>query len=270
MPARLDALTGPRFQEEAYRVLRSNLIVALSELERPTVLITSSDANEGKTSTAVNLSYSLALAGRRVVLVDLDLRHPDIHRWVGLDNTVGVSDVLLDRQPVDACLQYVELQRDPRRPRGLYVMAAGPQVPDPAELLGSRRTAGLLTALAAEADIVLIDTPPVLLVADTLVIGRMTAGAVLVVEAGRTPVVAVEHAKDALTRNQTRILGVVLNKFNAKDSPEAGYGQYGYYGYGTPYGETGSDTADATDDAGRSSADEDATTPATLQQYRPT
>ncbi len=220
-------------------MLRSNLLVVLSDLERPTVMVTSSDAGEGKTSTAVNLAYSLALAGQRVVLVDLDLHHPDVHRWVGIHNEVGASDVLLDRRPIDECLQYVELAADPVRPRGLYVMGTGPRVADPAELLGMRRTSGMLESLAAQADVVLVDTPPVLLVADALVLGRMTAGALLVVEAGRTPVAAIEHAKDALIRNQTRLLGVVLNKFKLKDSPDSGYGRYGYYGdgYGTPYGD---------------------------------
>ena len=232
----LDRL-GPHFQEEAYRVLRSNLLVALSDLQRPTVVVTSTYAGEGKTATTVNLAYSLAAAGKRVVLVDLDLRHPDVHTRVGIPNKVGVSDVLLDRRPLHDCLQYVQLGGTPERPRGLYVLTTGPRVADPAELLGLRRTGGMLEVLAAQADVVLVDTPPVMLVADTLVIGRVAAGALLVIEAGRTPIVAIQHAKDALIRNQTRLLGVVLNKFQPKASPEPGYGYFGYYGYDGAYGE---------------------------------
>jgi Mrp family chromosome partitioning ATPase len=94
--------------------------------------------------------------------------------------------------------------------------------------------AQLLDALATQADIVVVDTPPVLPVADTLVIGRMAAGALLVVEARKTPVAAIQRAKDALTRSQTRLLGLVVNKMQAKDA-DLGYG-YGYgYGYGDSY-----------------------------------
>ncbi len=111
--------------------------------------------------------------------------------------------------------------------RGLYFLSAGSPVSSPTELLATARMGRVLNGLAAQADIVLLDAPPILPVADTLVIGRMVAGAVLVVEARRTPVEAVRQSKDALTRNQTRILGVVLNKM---DQREIGYG-YGY-GYG--------------------------------------
>lgn len=231
----LEVRLGPEGQlAEAYRILRSNLSVALSDLERPTVIVTSAHAGEGKTSTTVNLATSLALSGRRVVLVDLDLRHADVHRWLGCHNEFGVSDAILDRRSVQDCLQYVRVGAGPNQAeRGLYLLATGPPVASPTELLGTQRTSQLLGALAQQADVVLIDTPPVLLVADTLVIGRMVAGAILVVEARRTPTGVANQAKDSLTRNQTRLLGVVLNKFRAKDAPDFGYG-YGYgYGYAT-------------------------------------
>ena len=94
---------------EAFRVLRSNLVVAISDLENPIVVVTSAWEGEGKTSTCVNLAESIAAAGPRVVLVDLDLRKPQSHRMLGTDNTAGVSDVLLDRRSLDECLQYVQL-----------------------------------------------------------------------------------------------------------------------------------------------------------------
>jgi capsular exopolysaccharide synthesis family protein len=223
---------------EAFRVLRANLLVAIAELDNPIVVVTSAYAREGKTSTCVNLAQSIAAAGPRVVLVDLDLRHPDSHRLLDAHNESGVSDVLLDRAKLEDCLQYVELaSEESGRPVGLYFLATGPQVANPTELLATPRTGSLLESLAAQADIVLLDTPPVLPVADTLVIGRLAAGAVLVVEARRTPVPAAKRAKDSLTKNQTRLLGVVLNKFQAKF---AGYGYsegVGYgYGYGYGYG----------------------------------
>ena len=105
-------------------------------------------------------------------------------------------------------------------------MAAGSHANSPTELLGGNRMARLLDALAEQADVVLLDTPPVLPVADTLVIGRMAAGAVLVVETRRTPIDAILQAKDTLIRNQTRILGVIVNKVDVRET-ELGYG-YGY------------------------------------------
>jgi capsular exopolysaccharide synthesis family protein len=239
---------------EAYRILRSNLSVALSDLERPTVIVTSAYAGEGKTSTTVNLAISLALSGRRVVLVDLDLRHADVHRWLGCHNEFGVSDTILDRRGLQECLQYVPVGAGPNQgERGLYLLATGPPVANPTELLGTQRTSQLLGALALQADVVLIDTPPVLLVADTLVIGRMVAGAILVVEARRTPAGVANQAKDALTRNQTRLLGVVLNKFQAKDAPDSGYG----YGYGYGYASTGREAGEL-DSTGNGNAGQEA------------
>ena len=229
-PAGTDSWDERTSFEEAFRIMRSNLSVALADIDRPTVIVTSANANEGKTLTCAHLAMSFAAAGQRVVLVDLDLRHPNSHRLVGAHNEYGASEVLLGRRTLDEAMQYLELPAPPGRSRpGLYFLATGTQVTNPAELLGSGRTARLLEGLSAQADVVLLDTPPVLPVADTLVIGRIASGAILVTEARVTAVPAVQKAKDLLIRNQTRLLGVILNKFQQRD---ARYG-YGYgYGYG--------------------------------------
>jgi capsular exopolysaccharide synthesis family protein len=212
--------------------LRSNIEVALQDLEGSSVILTSAYPGEGKTAVCVNLALALASSGRRVLVVDLDLRNPTAHSLLRGHNECGVTDVLLDRQPLKDCLQFLDAGFTPSRLAvGLYLLAAGVSVTEPAELLGAAKMASLLEGLTRQADIVLLDTPPVLPVADTLVIGRMAAGAVLVVEANRTPEFAVQRAKDALTRNQTRLLGIVLNKFEAQ---AGGYG----YGYGYGYGAT--------------------------------
>lgn len=221
--------------EEVYRILRANLRVAMADLERPTVLFTSARAGEGKTSTVVNLARVMALAGQRVVVVDLDLRQPDIHNAFGLSNERGAADVLRRRADLGDCMQYLAIDQPPDQPeRGLYVLPSGPVPGDPSELLGARRTADLLEVLAEEADVVLIDSAPVLPVADTLVLGRLAAGAVLVVEARRTPVPVVNRAKDTLIRNRTRLLGVVVNKFHPQDA--RGIDDSHGYGYGATYG----------------------------------
>lgn len=219
--------TPPDADREAMRILSSNLLVAVTELANPVVLVTSAQPGEGKTTTCAGLAASLSKAHLRVVLVDMDLRHPDVHAWIGGHNEFGVVDVLLERRSLQDCLQFIEHgEGDGPGERGFYFLATGERAINPADLLSTRRTVSLFKALAAQADIVLMDTAPVLSVADTLVIGRMTAGALLVVEAGRTPIAALREAKDSLTRNQTRLLGVVLNK--AEERSTLGHG----HGYG--------------------------------------
>jgi capsular exopolysaccharide synthesis family protein len=203
--------------QEAFRVLRSNLLVAIAELDNPAIVITSAAENEGKTSTSVAIAQSMAANGSRVILVDLDLRDPDAHRLLDGHNGFGVSDVLLGQMTVEESLQRIVVRVGDRgQTADLQLLAAGPATENPTELLSSPRMGEMLDALAARADIVFLDTAPVLSVADTLVIGRRAAGAVLVVEARQTPLPTVKRAKDALVRNQMRLLGVVLNKFDPK------------------------------------------------------
>jgi protein-tyrosine kinase len=204
-------------------VLRSNLLVALSDLANPIVVITSAHEGEGKTSTCAGLARTLASSGQRIVVVDFDLRHPDLHRQFKAHNEIGVSSFLREQEELSKCLQFVEL-RERGDNVGLYLLAAGPAVNNPTELLTAGRTKRLLDALAAQADVVLVDTPPVLPIADTLEIGRMAAGAILVVEARRTEINTAQRAKDALIQNQTRLLGVIVNKV-PRDEVTFGYGQ---------------------------------------------
>ncbi|HEX7130923.1 MAG TPA: CpsD/CapB family tyrosine-protein kinase [Iamia sp.] len=217
--------------DEAFRTLRSNVLVATSDLANPCVIVTSAVPGEGKTSTCAALAEAIAASGPMVVAVDLDLRRPDLHTRFGVDNARGVSDVLSGRATVADCLVRVGLTGDaatvdsgPDEDRGypgrgaLFVLPAGNPVSHPSELLGGPRTAQVLEALGEHADFVLIDTPPVLPVADALGVGRLVSGALLVVETGRVPLPAVQRAKAELTRNQIRVLGTVLNRFEDQGS----------------------------------------------------
>jgi capsular exopolysaccharide synthesis family protein len=196
------------------------------------VIVTSSNPGEGKTVLSAKLALSFADAAKRVVLVDLDFRNASTHRMLNTHNEYGATDVLLGRRKLQDSIQHIQLQSSPEgSAKSLYFLGTGPPVPNPTELLGSARTGRLLESLSVQADLVLLDTPPVLPVADTLVVGRMASGALLVVETRTTPYGAVQKAKDLLIRNQTRLLGVVLNKFQARDADTS----YGYgYGYGLP------------------------------------
>jgi capsular exopolysaccharide synthesis family protein len=209
------ALRSPAAADEAFRVLRSNVLVAIETLENPVIVITSAHKGEGKTTTCAGLARSLAVAGVRVVAADLDLRSPDLHRHLGGHDDLGVSDVLLDRKPLAECLEWIPVPGGASDTEGLYLLSSGATVPNPTELLTTGRTQRMLRSLSEQADVVLIDTAPVLAVADTLVVGRNAAGAILVVAAESTEVTDANRAKDALARNQTRLLGLVVNR--AKD-----------------------------------------------------
>lgn len=213
---------------EAFRIVRSNLEIGLAEVRQPSVMVTSPNSGEGKTLTAVNLAASLSTSGKRAVLVDLDLRHPDVHNYLGTHNAFGATDVLLGRRPLAECLQFAEAGVHLRRAaKGFYLLTAGPQVDNPAELLSTARTTRLLDTLRREADIVVIDSAPVLPVADALSVGRVAEGVVLVAEASRTSYPEIERCVELLTRNRARLLGVVLNK--ARDPSRFGYGyEYDY------------------------------------------
>ncbi|MEQ1785812.1 MAG: CpsD/CapB family tyrosine-protein kinase [Acidimicrobiales bacterium] len=214
--------TGSPELIEAMRIIRSNLTVALPELGESTVMVTSAEASEGKTVVCSNLAVAFASAGWRVVVADLDLRDPSLHTRFGISNDVGLTDVLLEQAPLSEVLQYVELEGQAQE-QGLYVAPAGPSVDQPTELLSAKRAKQLISSLAVQADLVLIDAAPVLPVADTLIVGRMVAGAILVVESGRTPTERAQQAKDALIRSQTRLLGAVLNKVESRHL-DSGYG----------------------------------------------
>jgi capsular exopolysaccharide synthesis family protein len=199
------------------------VLVALKGLANPVVVVTSAQPGEGKTWTCAGLAVSLASVGQRIVVVDFDLRQPSLHERLGGHNDIGVTSFLQEQATLADCLQFVDLAPRGHADRGLYLLATGPSVSTPTELLSATRTQRLLDALAAQADVVLLDSPPVLAIADTLEIGRMAAGALLVVEARRTEVGVAQRAKDALIQNQTRLLGVVVNKV-PRDEISYGYG----------------------------------------------
>jgi capsular exopolysaccharide synthesis family protein len=232
--SRLAGAASAEVREEAFRIIRSSLEVATMDNDGPVaMMVTSANAGEGKTSTAVHLARAFAGSGRRVVLVDLDLRHPDAHRRVGAHNDRGVTDVLLDQADLATCLQFIEVDSGPGiSMTGFYFLAAGHPPSNPAELLGTARTTRLLDAIAEQADLVIIDSPPVLPVADALVIGRLATGVVLVAEARATTYPQLQRAVDVLKRGECNILGVILNKQRVRDD------LYGY-GYGpTANGQT--------------------------------
>ena len=210
---------------EAYRTLRTNLEFAAVDEPVRTLLVTSSIPSEGKTTTSGNLAVAFAQAGRRVILVDADLRKPGIHKLFDLPNGSGLTSLLRsDDVGIDDVTQAMEEDR-------LRVITTGPLPPNPAELLGSRRMQAILERLAAAADLVILDSPPLQAVTDAAILASITDGTLLVIDAGRTRRDAAGHGREALAKSGARVLGAALNRLSQR-----GRGEYVYYDYYGAYG----------------------------------
>ncbi len=204
---------------EAYRLLRTNL--RFTGLENPSgaLLVTSANPGEGKTTTAANLAVIFAQSGRRVILVDADLRRPSLHKFFGVANSQGLSSLFVERGlGLAAAMQ-------PTAVEGLRLIPSGPVPPNPAEILDSSWMSEVLSELRAQADLVILDSPPVLAVADASIVGSRCSGAVLVVLAGQARSEVCRRALKTLTQTGVKVYGAVLNKQHTRGS--AGY--YSYY-----------------------------------------
>ena len=210
---------------ESYRSLRTSL--QFLSLDRPmeTIQVTSAAPGDGKTTTVANLAVSLARAGQRVVVLDADLRRPRIHQFFGVNNGVGLTSVLIGEVPLNEAIQRV-----PGESR-LALLASGPLPPNPSELLSSKRTASLLTSLRESADVVIIDSPPVLPVTDASILAGLVDATVVVATSGRATRRGVHRAVESLRLVGAPIVGAVLNAVRADGG--AGYGDG--YGYGYSY-----------------------------------
>ena len=216
-------------RSEAFRALRTNL--QFLEMDGGhTFVVTSSIPSEGKSTTTVNLAIALADAGKRVALIDTDLRKPRVAQYLGIEGGVGLTDVLIGRAKIgDVMLPWGK--------RPLFALPAGKVPPNPSELLGSRQMAQLLQAIAADFDVVLLDAPPLLPVTDAAILARQTTGALVVASAGRVSTGQLSTALTALETVEANVAGLVLTMVPTRGADAYGYGYgYGYGGYGV-YGD---------------------------------
>ena len=184
---------------------------------------TSASASEGKTLSSLNLASALVESGARVLLIDVDLRRPSCHVRLGVENLRGLSSYLAGHATFDDVRQTLTSP-------ALDFVPAGPPPPNPAELIGSQRMHEVLMAARGQYDFVILDTPPVLPVTDTLLLARDTDGGVLVVKGHDTPRDLVRRARDSLVRAGVPLLGVVVNNV------DLGWGDlYFYHRYYGPY-----------------------------------
>ncbi|MDH4168677.1 MAG: polysaccharide biosynthesis tyrosine autokinase [Acidimicrobiia bacterium] len=211
---------------EAYRTLRTSLQFLALENELKVVQVTSPQPGDGKSTTAANLAIAYARTGKLVVIVDFDLRKPRIHKLFSLRAFPGVTDVLVTQlDPVDSC-------RRPFHDLSLHVIPAGHPAPNPSEVLGSSAARRLLDALREAADIIIVDTPPVLPVTDPLVVAGMVDATILVCDAKNSDTRDVSRALEMLRQVHAPVVGTVLNR--AARDRRRGYG----YGYGDPVADT--------------------------------
>lgn len=226
---RLVALEDPRsFPAEAYRVLRTNLHYANPDAPLKRVLVTSTAPGEGKSTTLSNLGVILAQADRSVLLVDSDLRRPTIHKIFRQKINPGLTSYLAGDSLFEAVIVKTAIPN-------LSVVPSGPIPPNPAELLSSRRMREFLDAASERFDLVLLDSPPVLAVTDACAVASMADGVLFVVGSGKIPESAMRRAKDQILAAQGRVLGAVINQFEARAADGYSRTYYQRY-YGTDKG----------------------------------
>lgn len=243
---------------ESYRVLRSNVQFATVDETVCSLMVTSTNPGEGKSMTACNLAIAMALDGKRVILVDADLRLPTIHEKMGLAQQPGLTNVLLGRKELEEALQPTDVE-------GLRVLTAGSLPPNPAELLNSLAMRQLHEDLKELADIVIFDCPPCLATADAQVMASVVDGVLYVMQLGETKKSPMRHSMEMLRQAHGRILGVIFNKIDMSShrddyyysfdsyysNGKNGKGGYGYLRRGRDHDEGALVTRDERSDSDR-------------------
>lgn len=224
---------GSSFMLEAFRSLRENVIMLKPASHHGLALIvnvTSASPGEGKTTTAVNLATVFAYTGKKVLLIDCDMRHPEAHNKLGLENTLGVSDYLLGEKELNELLHETPVEN-------LSAITSGTTVPNPTELLASERFSMLLSEAEGLFDQIIIDSPPVMGLADALILSNRSGNTILVGAYSQTRRRNLKDAFERLKQAQGNIIGAVMTKMK---SPEV---SNKYYGYPSRYPRSGQSTA---------------------------
>ena len=193
---------------EAYRTLSTNIQFSSLDRDVRTLLVTSVGPDEGKSIVLANLAITMAEGGRRVVMVDCDLRRPSLHQIFGLADQPGLTTMMLN-ESLAPTLQGTSVTN-------VSLVAAGPLPPNPSELISSERFARVLASIGAEADVVLVDAPPVSAVTDATILATRVDGVLLVVDSGRTRRDTARRVTDQLQRVGARLLGAVLTNVKAE------------------------------------------------------
>lgn len=206
---------------EQFRTVRTNINFSMPDKDLKTLLFTSSTPGEGKSTSAANVAIVFAQDGKKVLLVDADMRKPTMHYTFHTTNSTGLSNLLTRKWELQDVVIETEIE-------GLHLVTCGPIPPNPAELLGSKTMDVLLEQLIASYDIVIFDAPPILSVTDAQILSNKCDGTILVLNSGSTEKASVLKAKEALVSAKANILGTMLNNFVL----EKDHYYYQYYGTG--------------------------------------
>lgn len=223
---------GLKFRvEEAYKSIRTNIMLSVMKKGCKIIVVSSSMANEGKTTTTTNLAISISQADQRVLLIDGDLRKPKVHHYFSIPNAPGLTNYL-GASVNSRAAQKVDLFSiiHPTEYKNLCVITSGSIPPNPGEMLGSEPMADFLKEVSEHFDYIIIDTPPINVVSDALPVIRESDGVVMVVRANASTHPELQKALDALKFIDAKILGFVVNYESEKRSKN-GYYKYGYSDY---------------------------------------
>lgn len=221
---RLFALDTRSSVAEAYRVLRTSVLLSSTDKPPKTILVTSGQPGEGKTTTAVNTAISLAQLGSSVLIIDCDLRKPSVHKVLGVDHVDGLSTYLTRGGDIDEVIQKLPIPN-------LSVLTSGRIPPNPAEMISSSKMKEMLRILGERYDHIVIDSPPLLKVTDPVILSTLVDGVILVVHGGKSTRDVVRRTRHELSAAGARIFGVVLNNVDAGHEAYDSYyyGEYGDY-----------------------------------------
>ncbi|MGL5383955.1 MAG: CpsD/CapB family tyrosine-protein kinase [Culicoidibacterales bacterium] len=206
---------------EAYRVLRTNIQFSNFDQDLQVMTVTSATPGEGKSTTMSNLAATFAQAGKRTIIIDADMRKPTIHKQFDLAKMRGLSSVLVGVEKFETCVQKSKDQEN------LDILVCGPIPPNPSEMVGSHKMADFIAYLRTQYDVILIDAPPVLAVADAQILAQIADGVILVAAYNQVQKDQLAEATKRLQKVEANILGVVMNKVDMKNQN----GDYYYYYY---------------------------------------
>ena len=207
---------------EAYRILRTNIEFSNIDKNIKTILMTSAQQNEGKSTSISNLASTFAsLENKKVLIIDCDLRNPSVHKMFNVSNISGLTDVLTGQKDIEKCIEKTKV-------KNLDILKAGKIPPNPSEILQSKKMRNFMEVIKEYYDYIFIDSPPVGIVTDASILAQYVDGTILLVAANEADIEATKIAKERLEGVNANILGAILNKFEA-DSKSYGYYNY-YYG----------------------------------------
>lgn len=227
-PAQLAFLSDVSSAAEAYRALRTSVLLSAAGSPPKTILFTSGAAGEGKTTTVVNTAISLAQLGSSVLIIDADLRKPSAHKGFSVGNELGLSTYLSRDVEVEGVIQKLKIPN-------LSLLACGPIPPNPAELISSDKMKALLRLAAEKYDHIVIDSPPLMYVTDSVILSTLVDGVILVVHGGKSTRDVVRQSRHMLALVGAKVFGVVLNNVSLRNLGNSYHNYYPYYS--ADYGE---------------------------------